>query len=233
MDAAAGFRFRDPLHPMHSAFVFKPPVGIIAADRNDDLLESAEFGGAGAEDFFFPLFVLDILHVHAVKVAGKEGRLFSPGSGPDLQNGVFFILGIPGQQQLFDPAFQLGQERFVFIEFFPSQFPQFIVRGAGQKFPVIGDLLQRLPVANGFPADLGETAVLPGKFRQPVVIRDDGLILQKPFHLFLLLLYRFELIKQKLRCAFSRHYCFSETISTWDGTGRSRELRRATRATSS
>ncbi len=58
-------------------------------------------------DIYFPAAVFCITAVHPIKITGKQGGLFPSGAVPDLDDDVFLIIGIFGQQKLFKLGFKI------------------------------------------------------------------------------------------------------------------------------
>jgi len=112
MDAALGFRFRNPLHPVCATLVLKTRIDSLAADHGDHFLHAAGIGLGTAHYFNPPALAFGITTVHAEQIAGKKGRFVTAGSSANLQNNVLFVVGILGQEQQFESLLHLAAPLF-------------------------------------------------------------------------------------------------------------------------
>ena len=100
MDAALGFRRGHPLHTMAAGLELELRIRAEAEDLGNHFLIAAEFALAFGNEFDFPSGALGVAHVHAEQVAREQSGFIPAGAGPDLQEYVALVAGVPGQQQL-------------------------------------------------------------------------------------------------------------------------------------
>ena len=143
-----------------------PPVGIV-----------------GGQNLHLPALYLGEPGVHPEQVRGKEGRLFAPSPGPDLQDDVLVVVGVLGQEQdldIFNQALLFGLEA---IGLLGGQFPHLRI-GVVQEVAVGFDLLVHLLQTDDGRDQGGLVGVLLGQRPVGVLVGDDvrlgQLLLQAP-----------------------------------------------------
>ena len=127
VDSSSGLRLRNPLHPVHAALVFHSGVRAPADDLKGTFLKTTETVLIQTDQIRPPSSALRIPDVHAVDLRGKQGGFIPAGSGPKLHNDIFFIIGIPGQQQNLQLFFQPRFPVFCLPQLFFQKFPHFRV----------------------------------------------------------------------------------------------------------
>ena len=75
-------------------------------DQSVRLFEPAEAGFGEVEDFEPPIPLCGVFLVHAKELGGKKRCLFAAGSGPNFEDCVALIVGIPRQQRQFYLVFE-------------------------------------------------------------------------------------------------------------------------------
>ncbi len=88
VDAPAGFGGGYSLNPVYAAFVLQIAEDVFTRDREDDLLEAADFAWAGGHKLDLPAVFLGIATVHPIQIRREQRGLISTGTGSDLHNGV-------------------------------------------------------------------------------------------------------------------------------------------------
>ena len=94
-----GLGGRHPLDTVDPAFELQAAVDIPALDDGNHFLEPAGSGRTGGHGFHPPTPGFGKAAVHSKDFLSKEGGFVAPGSGPDLQQHVLFVVGILGQQK--------------------------------------------------------------------------------------------------------------------------------------
>ena len=112
MDPPLRFRFRHPLHPVHAAFKLHTAIDSGAGNLGYHFLKTAQLRRVGIHQFHGPAHGVRIPGVHAEQNLRKQGRLFPAGPGPDLQNDILVVVGVPGQKQQGQFLFIVLQHRF-------------------------------------------------------------------------------------------------------------------------
>ncbi len=72
---------------------------MIAAETEDDLLETPEVGGTAFERFEFQAVRFSETGIHAVEVGGEERSLGAASAGADLHDGVLVFVGVRGGEK--------------------------------------------------------------------------------------------------------------------------------------
>ena len=116
MDTSAGFRLRNPLYTMHTAFVFHYRVGSLPGNHKGYTLHSSDTNFLHLHGFHLPAAAFRIMHIHTINFCRKQGRFISAGTGADFHNNVFIIIRVLRQKknlhgffQLFHPLFGITQ----------------------------------------------------------------------------------------------------------------------------
>ena len=133
MNATLTLRFRHPLHPVHPAFKLKAGVGAVAVNGKADFLVSAQLRGVLRQNFALKALLLRVHTIHTVQHPGKQGTFVAAGAAADLNNYIFVVVGIPGQQQNFQLLLQLFQRCLAVFQFFSCQIAQLRVAFALQQ----------------------------------------------------------------------------------------------------
>ena len=147
MDAAAGLGLRDALYPVHAALILELGVGALAGHHSDNLLEAADSIFIHAYELHLPVVALRVVHIHAVKLRGKQCGLVAAGPGADLQNDVFVIVGVLGKQQDLELLLQLLDALFRVGELLLGKLPHLLVALLVQKRQTVLHVLLRLLVS--------------------------------------------------------------------------------------
>lgn len=108
VDAALRFGLGYALHAVYARFVFERTIDIVARDFHHDLLVSAGRAFREGGDFVLPAFGFDVFGVHAHQVAGEDGGFVAARAAADLDDRVFGILRVLGNQQEFDLLFEVS-----------------------------------------------------------------------------------------------------------------------------
>src|SRR5579883_382261 len=173
MNATLRFRGRDSLHAMHSAFIFQLRIDLVALNGRDDFLQSAEVRGGAFEDLDFPTLGFSVARIHAEEFAGEESGFITPGTRANLDEDVFFVVGVLGQKQelefLFDARLALGELFFLFVR----ELAHFGVLGFEDHLAGAGQVLFNLLIFAVLGDDLLEFGVLLGKLLQTRGVVDD------------------------------------------------------------
>ena len=133
VNATLTLRFRHPLHPVHPAFKLKAGVGAVAVNGKADFLVSAQLRGVLRQNFALKALLLRVHTIHTVQHPGKQGTFVAAGAAADLNNYIFVVVGIPGQQQNFQLLLQLFQRCLAVFQFFSCQIAQLRVAFALQQ----------------------------------------------------------------------------------------------------
>lgn len=96
---APGLRYRNALHAMRAALELELAVGALAGNLEDDFLEAAEIALARVHQLDAPALGFREAGVHAVQIRREQRRLVAAGRAADLDDDVFVVVGILGQQQ--------------------------------------------------------------------------------------------------------------------------------------
>ena len=158
VDAALRFGLGYALHAMYARFVFERTIDIVARDFHHDLLVSAGRAFREGGDFVLPAFGFDVFGVHAHQVAGEDGGFVAARAAADLDDRVFRILRVLGNQQEFDLLFEGFDLRFQFRDLPACHFAHLLVLVVGQDvfgFGQVGD-------GRGIAAPGGERAAVKG-----------------------------------------------------------------------
>lgn len=142
VDAALRFGLGYALHAMYARFVFERTIDIVARDFHHDLLVSAGRAFREGGDFVLPAFGFDVFGVHAHQVAGEDGGFVAARAAADLDDRVFRILRVLGNQQEFDLLFEGFDLRFQFRDLPACHFAHLLVLVVGQDvfgFGQVGD----------------------------------------------------------------------------------------------
>ena len=101
MDAAAGLSFRHTLYTMHTTLIFQAGIGSDTVDHKGNLFESSDTILIQAQHLCLPATSLRVFHQHAVDLCRKQRSLITTGTGTDLYDNVFLIIGILGEKSHF------------------------------------------------------------------------------------------------------------------------------------
>jgi len=103
----------DPLDAVDSAFELEPVPHALPGfhraavlDRDGDVLVAAQVGVGGADDLGLPALTLGVPQVHPHQVAGEQRGLLTALSRLDLQDDVFVVVGVAGDEQGAEPLNQ-------------------------------------------------------------------------------------------------------------------------------
>ena len=120
VDAALGLGDRYTLDPVSAGFKLQPGVSTFTFDHEGDFLVSADSDLIFRKDLNMPAAGFRIMGVHAEKVCRKQCRFIAAGTGTDLNDDIFGIPRVLGDQQGSDLLFQLFDTRFVPALTFPD-----------------------------------------------------------------------------------------------------------------
>ncbi len=109
VDAAGGLGRRHALDAVRAALVLQARVGRVALDQRRDRLDPADARVVPVHDLDLPAHAFGVALVHAEELAGKERGLVAAGAGPDLEEHVARVVGVPGQQQDLQLLLEGGQ----------------------------------------------------------------------------------------------------------------------------
>ena len=131
MDTALAFGGRDALHAVAARFEFQTAVRPESDNAGDDFFIAAQLAFVGGNDFDLPAVALGVAAVHAQQIACKQRGFVAACSGAYLDEDVFVVVGIFGQQEFL----QFGIERVDFgfrrFDFFGGKIFHF---GVGKHF---------------------------------------------------------------------------------------------------
>jgi hypothetical protein len=99
MNAAGSLGFGHPLDAMHAPLELEPTVCSLAFDQTDDFFEATQASRARTHNFHTPAVVLGVAGVHAKQISREQTRLVTTRPRTDLQQDVFLIQRIFGNQQ--------------------------------------------------------------------------------------------------------------------------------------
>src|SRR5205085_10676070 len=116
MNATLLFGCWNTLHAVHATLVFHPRIDAIALNEGDYFFQATDAGLRSIQHFDLPALSFRIARVHAKHLSSKKGSLVASGSRPDLQNHVFFIVGILRQQENLQFFFNLMQPNLQIVE---------------------------------------------------------------------------------------------------------------------
>ena len=105
MDAAAGFRLGNALHPVHAALVFQAGKRILARNEHDDLLHAPKLGHVRGERLHLHAMPLGIAGIHAQQIRAEKRSLIAARARADLQDDVFAVVRVFGDEQEFQLLF--------------------------------------------------------------------------------------------------------------------------------
>ncbi len=112
---------------MDAALKFQAGKDAFPFDEHNALLDAPQLRFVGAEDFRPPAPALGVHGVHPKQISREESRLLSAYPGPDLQNDISPVVGVPGEQQPFQLLPEALRLRFGGGQLFLGQGLQFRV----------------------------------------------------------------------------------------------------------
>ena len=107
LDATLALGLGDALDAMHAGLILHNGVHAVARYLELDGLEAASLGRAGIEHFHLPTARLDKALVHLKEVAREDGCFVAAGSGANLDDGVFVVVGVAGDEHELDVFLKL------------------------------------------------------------------------------------------------------------------------------
>ena len=171
MDPALRFRLRYALDAVDAGFKLEPAEDALSLYEADDLLQSPQSCEMAAQNLHLPLFRLGVLSVHTEKIGGKQGGFFSAGPGTDLQENVFLVVGVFGQEEERQFLFGLQETLLQILDLGPGQLPEFLLL-FGEQFLVLLNLSLQVLVP---PIDFEDLLEMCMLLRDPPVF---GLVLE-------------------------------------------------------
>ena len=121
MNPPAGLGFGHPLDPVHAALEFQPGPGPAALHREADFLYSPQLGFVHRVHLHLPAAGVGVHGVHTEQGVGEQGRFLPAHSGANLDNDVFLVVGVPGQEQNLDCFLQALQVGLGLLKFLLGQ----------------------------------------------------------------------------------------------------------------
>ncbi len=88
MYPAAGFGLRDSLYPVYPAFILQKTVRSVTFNQEDEGFDPVLFGKVAVKDLHLKTMLFGKPAVHPEDIPGEKRRLFTPGTGPNLNDGV-------------------------------------------------------------------------------------------------------------------------------------------------
>jgi len=177
MNSPLGLGLRHPLHPVRPGLILEAAVDLIAADQDDNLLEAtANPEGIAAHHFDPPAFALGVTAVHLVEIADEKGRLVAAGAGPDFQEGVLLVVGIPGQQGQTHLLLKLGQASGQLLDLDANQLTHLLVAFILQQVPVFPQGTFGARVISIELMHPGHLGMLLGQSAESILIGHEGRI---------------------------------------------------------
>ena len=157
MNTAAGFGLGNALDAVDAALVLHLAVNAVAVDLEDDFLVAAHFGLAGVDDLHLPPLAFGVTRVHPEEVGGKEAGFVAAGASADLDDDVFVVVGILGQQGHAKFFLDFEDPRLDFANFLFCHLGHVMVGGVGKLLGVgqFGLGLFVLPIAAHHVGELG------------------------------------------------------------------------------
>jgi hypothetical protein len=178
VDAAGALRDRYALHPVHAGLVSQEPVGVGAADHEDDLLHASQGALTRRHHLDVPAPLVRVPPVHAEQIGGEQPCLVPARPGTDLDHGGTIVEGILRHQQAADSGFEsfpLGRES---VDFSVRQAPQLSVLGGRRHLPGLGEVVEQLKVPTTRLDEGLQLGVLSGKLSKTRQIVQDRRICQ-------------------------------------------------------
>src|SRR5690606_35841715 len=193
VDATGALGGGDALHAVHAGLETERAVDAIARDDGDDLLDAARRGLAHRGDLHLPALGLGVAAVHAEEIGREERRLLAARPRADLEEDVALVVGILGQEEDLDLAFDLGDLGLELGELLGGELAQL---GIGERGLVLGDSCLELLVARVLVYELGELGALTVELGEALSVRRD---LGAAEHLFELAVPRDQAVELLLR----------------------------------
>src|SRR5262245_48796793 len=103
VDAALLLSLGDALHAMPAAFETEPLIDVVAGDAAHDFFVAPLFAAVERDVLDLPAALAGEHRIHAVQIAGEDGRLVTAGAGADFEDDAVVVL-VAGQQNVFEPA---------------------------------------------------------------------------------------------------------------------------------
>ena len=180
LDAAGGLRFRHPLDPVGPGLEFQAGPGPLALDGDAGFLDAAQLRGVFIHQLHVPAPALGIQGVHPQQVRREQGALLAADAGPDLQDDVPVVVGVPGQQQAFKLLRQAVPLLACPVQLLLGQLPHFRVR---QQLLGPGTVRLRLLPGPEGGHDGGQLLLLPAQAGQGLSVGVHRRVRQLPLHL--------------------------------------------------
>ena len=120
-------RSRNPLHPVHSRFIFHNAVHTFTGNAGHDFFVSSGSSFIGIGHLDFPPFTFTKFRIHPEQVAGKQTGFISSRSSPDLEYNILTIVRICGYQQQLQFLLHTRQFIFQLFDLHFSHFAKFFI----------------------------------------------------------------------------------------------------------
>src|SRR3989440_302734 len=173
VDAAARLGDRHTLHPVDAALELEPAPRAAALHEQDDVLETADAGGAPVHHLDLPALRLRVLGVHARELGGEQRRLVAAGAGADLDEDVPVVVGILGEDELLQLVFERGLARGQLVDLALRQLGQLAIAALGQDVPGLAEPLEDVLVLGELLDDLLNVGVLFTQARVLGLLAED------------------------------------------------------------
>ncbi len=182
-----GRTVRAALDAVSAAFEFQAGIGAAALYDAADLFDAAELCFAEIGHGHAPALPVGVHGIHAVKAVGEEGGFLAAHAAADLEDDVFFVVGIGGEQQGLQPQLRLRQGGFSLRELFAGKLAQLFIVLLYREPGVVDALFQLFHPAPGLHHRL-KILLLADGGRVGVDIAVDGRIVHpgREFFVFVL-----------------------------------------------
>ena len=106
VNAPLALRLGNPLHPMRAALVFQFGPGSFALHHKGHVAVAAVIARLSRQNFKFQTMLFNETLIHPKEIAGPEIGFLAALRPLDFENDVATLVGVTGQQQLFELGFQ-------------------------------------------------------------------------------------------------------------------------------
>src|SRR5580704_2813616 len=160
VNAALSLGLGNALHAMSAALELQLLEGSFASHREDDFLQSAQFGRAEIQNLVLPTAFVGEPLIHIEQLAGKQGRFVAAGAGANLHNQGAACGRVAGGGEIF----QLGFERLLLseklLELGLGVFAGLVVFFLVEQHARGGHVVQERVITAHGPGDLNQPALL-------------------------------------------------------------------------